>query len=71
MYSIEYNNVSDLSEKAKREFENSRCLTYLRLIQNTTDEEVIKTLLMVNFAGKPMLQDHLDYVQKINNKISS
>lgn len=71
MYSIEYNNVSDLSEKAKREFENSRCLTYLRLTQNATDEEVIKTFLMVNFAGKPMSQEHLDYVQKINNKISS
>ena len=62
---------SDLSEKAKREFENSRCLTYLRLSQNATDEEVIKTFLMVNFAGKPMSQEHLDYVQKINDKISS
>lgn len=71
MYSIEYNNVFDLSEKAKREFENSRCLTYLSLSQNATDEEVIKTFLMVNFAGKPMSQEHLDYVQKINDKISS
>lgn len=62
---------SDLSEKAKREFENSRCLTYLSLSQNATDEEVIKTFLMVNFAGKPMSQEHLDYVQKINDKISS
>lgn len=62
---------SDLSEKSKREFENSRCLTYLRLSQNATDEEVIKTFLMVNFAGKPMSQEHLDYVQKINDKISS
>lgn len=56
MYSIEYNNVFDLPEKANREFENSRCLT---------------TFLMVNFAVKPMSQEHLDYVQKINNKISS
>ena len=60
---------SDLSEKAKREFENSRCLNYLCLSQNATDEEVIKTFLMVNVAGKPMPQEHLDYVNHFYKKI--
>ena len=60
---------SDLSERAKIEFDRSHCLTYLLLGENATDEDVIKTFLMVNFAGKPMSQEHLNYVKEISTKL--
>lgn len=66
---LEGHYYSDLSKRAQREFENSNCLCYLRLGEHATDEDVIKTFLMVNFSGKPMTQEHLDYVKEIGTKI--
>lgn len=60
---------SDLSDRAKAMFENSQAITYLRLGEDSTDEDVIQTFLMVNFAGKPMSQEHLDYVKEISKKM--
>lgn len=59
---------SDLSERAKIHFESSESLTYLELGEEATDEDVLKTFLMINFAGKPMSKEHLDYVKDIYNK---
>lgn len=60
---------SDLSDKAKGYFMDSRSITYLRMGEASTDEDVIQTFLMVNFTGKPMSQEHLDYVKEISKKI--
>lgn len=59
---------SDLSKQAMHQFDNSTSLTYLRLTEDATDKDVIETFLMVNFSGKPMSKEHLDYVQKIKVK---
>lgn len=60
---------SDLSERAKIHFERSESLTYLELGEKATDEDVLKTFLMINFAGKPMSKEHLDYVQKLYTNV--
>lgn len=59
---------SDLSNQAMHKFENSYSLTYLRLTEDAIDKDVIESFLMVNFSGKPMSKEHLDYVQKIKVK---
>jgi len=63
------NYFSDLSERAKRQFEGSTVLTYGELEENATDEDVIATFLGVNFTGVPMSQEHIDYVKEIQNKL--
>lgn len=63
------NYFSDFSNRAQHKFLNSDVLTYASLGENATDEDTIETFLMVNFTGKPMSRDHIDYVKKILNKI--
>ena len=63
------NYFSDLSERAKRQFEGSSVLTYGELEENATDEDVIATFLGVNFTGVPMSQEHIDYVKEIQKKL--
>ena len=64
------NYFSDLSEKAKVKFCNSMALTYAELGENATDEDTISAFLGVNFTGVPMSKEHIEYVQKIQNKLS-
>ena len=63
------NYFSDLSERAKRQFEGSTVLTYGELEENATDEDVIATFLGVNFTGIPMSQEHIDFVKEIQKKL--
>ena len=63
------NYYSDLSERAQRMFESSTCISTLIMNENTKDEDVIRTFLMVNFSGKPMSKKHLDFVKEINKKM--
>ena len=63
------NYYSDLSERAQRMFESSTCISTLIMNENTKDEDVIRTFLMVNFSGKPMSKKHLDFVKEINTKM--
>lgn len=63
------NYFSDFSSRAQHKFLNSDVLTYASLRDSATDEDTIETFLMVNFAGKPMSRDHIDYVKSILNKI--
>lgn len=37
--------------------------------EKATDEDVIETFLMVNFTGKIMSQEHIDYVKEISKNI--
>lgn len=62
---LEGHYYSDLSERAKMYFESSESLTYLELGEESTDEDVLKTFLMINFAGKPMSKEHLEFVENI------
>lgn len=63
------NYFSDLSDRAKRQFEGSTVLTYGELGENATDEDVIATFLGVNYTGVPMSQEHIDYVKEIQKKL--
>lgn len=60
---------NDLSEYSRIQFEDSHCLTYAEMEENTTDEDTIKAFLSVNFLGVPMSKEHIDYVKEINKKM--
>lgn len=61
---------SDLSLRARHKFEGSRSFTFLRFRPHTTDQEIIDSFLVVNFAGKPMSKEHIEYVKSIKERIS-
>ena len=63
------NYYSDLSNKAQHKFLNSDVISYASLGESATDEDVIETFLMVNFTGKIMSQEHIDYVKEISKQI--
>lgn len=60
---------NDLSDYARCQFEDSYCITFTEMDDKTTDEDVIKAFLGVNFTGVPMSQEHIDYVREINKRI--
>lgn len=60
---------NDLSDYARLQFEDSHCLTYAEMEENTTDEDTIKAFLGVNFTGVPMSIEHINYVKEINKKM--
>lgn len=60
---------NDLSDYARLQFEDSHCLTYGEMEENSTDEDTIKAFLGVNFTGVPMSQEHIDFVKEINKKM--
>lgn len=60
---------NDLSDYARCKFEDSYCITFTEMDEKTTDEDVIKAFLGVNFTGVPMSQEHIDYVREINKRI--
>lgn len=60
---------NDLSDYARYQFEDSHCLTFAEMEEKTTDEDVIKAFLGVNFTGVPMSQEHIDYVKEINKRM--
>jgi hypothetical protein len=59
----------DFSILAQRRFAGKLCFTLGQLSENTTDEETIQTFMLVNFAGKSMSKEHLDYVDSILKKM--
>lgn len=63
------NYFSDFSNKAQNTFFNSDVISYASLGEQATDEDVIETFLMVNFTGKVMSQEHIDYVKEISKNI--
>lgn len=60
---------NDLSDYARFEFEDSMSLTYAEMAEESTDEDVIKAFLGVNFTGVPMSKEHIDYVKEINGRL--
>lgn len=69
-FSDSYGNYwNDLSEEARRMFENSRTLTFAQMDESTTDQDVINAFLHVNFAGVPMSHEHIEYVKELNKRM--
>jgi len=62
------NYFGDLSAKAQHKFTNNQLLSYSELTEWATDEDVIETFLTINFTGKQMSKEHLDYVKSIRLK---
>ena len=60
---------NDLSDYARCQFEDSDCITFAEMEEQTTDKDVIKAFLGVNFTGVPMSKEHIDYIREINKKI--
>jgi len=60
---------NDLSEEARRMFENSRALTFAQMDEGTTDQDVINAFLHVNFTGVPMSHEHIEYVKELNKRM--
>ena len=63
------NYFSDLSEYARRKFEDFTSFCYAELDEDATDADVIRTFLNVNFTGVKMSKEHIDFVKEINNKL--
>lgn len=62
---IHGNYFSDLSAQAQRKFENSQALGFAQMNEDTTDRDVLESFLLVNFAGRPMSKEHINYVTQI------
>ena len=63
------NYFSDLSDSSRMKFFRGQNFTYMTMEEGTTDEEVIKAFLNVNFTGKQMSKEHIKYVEEINKMI--
>jgi hypothetical protein len=50
---------------ARKDFLFVTCFTLATMNCRTTDDDVLKTFLLVNYAGKQMTKEHLDYVKNI------
>ncbi len=61
------NYFSDFSELAQRTFFNYSSMS-TGLVENVSDDEVLKIFLRVNFTGVQMSQEHIDYVRTIELK---
>ena len=59
------NYFEDLSNQAQRRLTNNQLISYSELPEKTTDEEVLKQFLRLNFAGVPQSQEHLDYIKSL------
>ena len=67
-FSDSYGNYySDLSGEAQHKFLHNQLITYCEMDEDCTDKDVLRTFLMVNFSGRPISQEHIDYVQKLYN----
>ena len=59
------NYFEDLSDQAQRRLTNNQLISYSELSEKTTDEEVLKQFLRLNFSGVPQSQEHLDYIKSL------
>lgn len=58
----------DLSDLAKHKFTNHQLFSYGEMSEDTTDEDVLKQFLSINFTGKPQSVDHINYVESLLKK---
>lgn len=57
---------SDLSVVAQRKFKSLQLMTIYEFRENVTDDKIKKAFLNVNYEGKPMSSEHLEFVKSIN-----
>ena len=62
------NYYSDFSELAVRQFRDAADLDIFEIQENATDATVLQIFLNVNFAGRPMSKEHIDFVKEIYTK---
>lgn len=62
------NYYSDLSEYAQRKFEDCGAMTVLEIEERASEEDVLRIFMNVNYTGRPMSQEHLDYVRTLFEK---
>lgn len=67
---IHGNYYGDFSERARRIMNfNSQGLNVMEIEENATDEDVLRVFLNVNYSGKPMSREHLDYVRSLFDNV--
>lgn len=59
------NYYSEFDEIAKREFRSYNHCT-LAILENPTPAEIKRAFLNVNYTGKPMSKDHIDFIKSLN-----
>lgn len=62
------NYYSDLSNYAQRKFEDCGAMTVLEIEERASEEDVLRVFMNVNYTGRPMSQEHLDYVRTLFEK---
>lgn len=55
----------DLSKQAQHKFDNFHALAYCEMEEGATDEDVKSVFLNVNFTGKIISQEHIEFVKSI------
>ena len=64
-YLLQGNYFDDLSKNAKSKFSNHQLFSYSELPEGTTDEEVLRQFLRLNFAGVPQSREHINFVKDL------
>lgn len=59
------NYYSDLSDTAQRMLCSHQLFSYSELPENTSDEEVLRQFLRLNFAGVPQSKEHIEFVKDL------
>ena len=59
------NFFSDFSEIAKRRFEECGSMGVLEIQDEASEDDVLRVFLNVNYTGRPLSQEHLDYVRDL------
>ena len=62
------NLYSDLSDYAQRKFEDCGAMTVFEIEEGASEEDVLRVFMNVNYTGRPMSQEHLDYVCSLYNE---
>ena len=63
------NYFGDFSTYARRMFyQNPSGLNVLEIEERATDEDVLRVFMNVNYSGKPMSKEHLEYVRSLFEK---
>ena len=63
------NYFSDLSYYSQHRFTDHQLFMYAEMPESTTDEEVIRQFLKMNFSGVPQSEDHINYVRSLQKKL--
>jgi len=62
------NYFGDLSDEAQQKFINNQLFSYSEIPENTSDEDVLRQFLKINFTGVPQSKEHISYVESLLRK---